>query len=65
MSPPGEGGSCPICSRPRDTKFRPFCSKRCADLDLGRWLRGEYSIPGAPPSPGEGLSDLDEDPELN
>jgi endogenous inhibitor of DNA gyrase (YacG/DUF329 family) len=65
MSPPGEGGSCPICSKPRDAKFRPFCSKRCADLDLGRWLRGEYAIPGAPPSLDEGLSDQDEDPELN
>ena len=47
MSPPSETGSCPICSRPRDAKMRPFCSKRCADLDLARWLRGEYAIPGA------------------
>ena len=27
-------------------KFRPFCSKRCADIDLGRWLKGNYVIPG-------------------
>ena len=26
---------CPICDKPTDTKFRPFCSKRCADVDLG------------------------------
>ena len=36
---------CPICSRPPDTKFKPFCSKRCADLDLARWLDGKYAIP--------------------
>ncbi|MBV9331548.1 MAG: DNA gyrase inhibitor YacG [Alphaproteobacteria bacterium] len=35
---------CPICRKRRDERFRPFCSKRCADLDLGRWLRGQYAI---------------------
>jgi endogenous inhibitor of DNA gyrase (YacG/DUF329 family) len=30
-----------------DPKYRPFCSKRCADIDLGRWLTGSYVIPGA------------------
>ena len=39
-------GRCPICGRPRDEKFRPFCSKRCADIDLARWLEGRYTIPG-------------------
>ncbi|MEI9992493.1 MAG: DNA gyrase inhibitor YacG [Rhizomicrobium sp.] len=48
MSQPLEGGQCPICGRPRDAKFRPFCSKRCADIDLMHWLQGEYAIPGAP-----------------
>ncbi|WP_420860338.1 DNA gyrase inhibitor YacG [Algirhabdus cladophorae] len=38
--------SCPMCDRPTDTKFRPFCSKRCADLDLGKWLTGGYVLPG-------------------
>lgn len=37
--------SCPICGKPRNTDYRPFCSKRCADLDLGRWLNGSYAIP--------------------
>ena len=37
---------CPICGKPRDETFRPFCSKRCADVDLARWLRGDYAIPG-------------------
>jgi endogenous inhibitor of DNA gyrase (YacG/DUF329 family) len=37
-------GSCPICGRPRDPAHRPFCSKRCADIDLGRWLKESYRV---------------------
>ena len=36
---------CAICGKPRIEKFRPFCSKRCADVDLNRWLSGVYSVP--------------------
>lgn len=36
---------CPVCGRPAESRWRPFCSKRCADLDLGRWLGGRYTIP--------------------
>jgi endogenous inhibitor of DNA gyrase (YacG/DUF329 family) len=36
---------CPICGRPAEPAFRPFCSKRCADLDLQRWLTGRYAVP--------------------
>ncbi len=36
--------SCPICAKPVDPRYRPFCSRRCADVDLGRWLRGSYVI---------------------
>lgn len=36
---------CAICDHERDEKYRPFCSKRCADVDLARWLDGSYSIP--------------------
>ena len=36
---------CPICEKPAHERFRPFCSRRCADLDLGRWLKGSYGIP--------------------
>jgi endogenous inhibitor of DNA gyrase (YacG/DUF329 family) len=36
---------CPICGKPRVEKFRPFCSRRCADVDLHRWLTGAYAIP--------------------
>ena len=36
---------CPICGRPQETDFRPFCSKRCADVDLGRWFNESYVVP--------------------
>ncbi len=40
---------CVICgARPQIDKYRPFCSKRCADVDLHRWLGGVYAIPGKP-----------------
>ncbi|HPE27187.1 DNA gyrase inhibitor YacG [Albidovulum sp.] len=38
--------TCPICRKDSDPKYRPFCSRRCADIDLGRWLTGAYVIPG-------------------
>jgi len=42
------GASCPNCGKPVDAKYAPFCSKRCADIDLSRWLKGSYAIPGKP-----------------
>lgn len=36
---------CPTCGKPAIEHFRPFCSRRCADVDLGRWLKGSYAIP--------------------
>jgi len=45
----GRGKKCPMCGHPVDVAFRPFCSKRCADLDLGRWLREDYRIPAEEP----------------
>ena len=36
---------CPICGKPADVLLRPFCSKRCADVDLHRWLSGVYAVP--------------------
>lgn len=35
---------CPLCQKPSVFDFRPFCSKRCADIDLAHWLRGSYYI---------------------
>jgi len=37
--------SCPVCGRPREADFKPFCSKRCADVDLGRWFNETYVVP--------------------
>lgn len=37
--------SCPICKRPTEADYKPFCSRRCADLDLQRWLTGRYVVP--------------------
>lgn len=52
--------SCPICRKPSDRVYRPFCSKRCADVDLGRWLNGSYAIPSEePPSEEDDLRGLD------
>ena len=48
--------SCPICSKNTDQKFKPFCSKRCADVDLGKWLNESYAIP----APLEDMSQEDE-----
>jgi endogenous inhibitor of DNA gyrase (YacG/DUF329 family) len=45
----GKGGrSCPICGKPSEAETRPFCSKRCRDVDLNRWLSGTYIVPGSP-----------------
>ncbi len=40
-----QGPKCPICGKPTVAAFRPFCSKRCADVDLHRWLSGVYAVP--------------------
>jgi endogenous inhibitor of DNA gyrase (YacG/DUF329 family) len=45
---------CAICGKPASERYRPFCSKRCADIDLARWLGGTYVIAG-------GNTDADED----
>jgi len=46
--------NCPVCGAPTEERWRPFCSRRCADVDLARWLSGTYAIPG-------GGADADED----
>ena len=47
--PVGEGGNagprCPICNAPAIAHLKPFCAKRCADIDLHRWLAGVYRVP--------------------
>ena len=56
MSSPATRGKCPICSRATEVKYRPFCSRRCADVDLSRWLRGAYAIPVEDDSDEDGES---------
>lgn len=46
-------GPCPICGKAGDHATRPFCSKRCADVDLSRWLSGVYAVPAAEPQEGD------------
>jgi len=41
------GRACPICGKPPAPAHRPFCSGRCANVDLQRWLRGAYAVPAA------------------
>jgi endogenous inhibitor of DNA gyrase (YacG/DUF329 family) len=40
---------CPLCGKPRDQRFRPFCSARCRDIDLGRWFNADYAVPVVEP----------------
>lgn len=45
---------CPVCGAPAAAAHKPFCSTRCAEVDLGRWLKGTYRIPTEEEAPGEG-----------
>ncbi|MEO8895935.1 MAG: DNA gyrase inhibitor YacG [Rhizomicrobium sp.] len=67
MSPAAETPvKCPICGKPGQASFSPFCSRRCADIDLGRWLKGRYAIPGRPEDDaGTGSEGLPEDGEAS
>jgi uncharacterized protein len=44
MTKGAKTGHCPICKADTDAAHRPFCSSRCADIDLGKWLTGGYVI---------------------
>lgn len=50
--------SCPICQKPSQSDYRPFCTKRCADVDLAHWFRGSYAIP-AEDAPGSEIDPPD------
>ena len=41
--------SCPICGKPTQHRYRPFCSRRCADIDLGKWFAEGYRVPSDDP----------------
>lgn len=55
--------NCPICSNPTQPKYRPFCSRRCADLDLAKWLNGSYATPSDDPQDAEAVAQALEDTE--
>lgn len=59
---PAKRAKCPICGKPQAQDYRPFCSKHCADVDLGRWLGGRYAVPGEPLAKSDSDSDADDDP---
>lgn len=48
---------CPVCKTSTRPQWRPFCSKRCADIDLGRWMTGRYAI-ATDEAPGNGEENL-------
>lgn len=64
--------SCPICAKETHAEYRPFCSRRCADVDLAKWLGGGYAIPSENPDDADELMDAlekaedapDDDPDL-
>jgi uncharacterized protein len=45
---------CPLCGKPSQQRFHPFCSVRCADIDLSKWLGGRYAIPAEEAETPEG-----------
>lgn len=52
--------TCPICAKETNPEYRPFCSRRCADVDLGKWLTGVYAFPTVgEDDPDEVFSDPD------
>ncbi|MTJ81954.1 MAG: DNA gyrase inhibitor YacG [Telmatospirillum sp.] len=52
---------CPICGQPSDPRTDPFCSARCRQVDLSRWLNEVYVIPGDESLPPAGSGENDED----
>ncbi|MGD9965650.1 MAG: DNA gyrase inhibitor YacG [Hyphomonadaceae bacterium] len=58
MTDPVEKRKCVVCGKPQAEEYKPFCSKRCADVDLNRWFSGKYAIPAVEdePSSDEGKS---------
>jgi hypothetical protein len=61
-SEPKVGGKCPTCGKPTEIRYRPFCSQRCQQLDLGRWFNESYRI-AAKSGPGEAAEGAEDDAE--
>jgi endogenous inhibitor of DNA gyrase (YacG/DUF329 family) len=60
MSEKNRASACPICKKQAEQRYLPFCSKRCADVDLNRWLSGSYAIPVADDTDEDGEDDVRE-----
>lgn len=58
-TPANSNKPCPICGKPPDEKVKPFCSPRCADVDLNRWLGGVYAVPSNEPPDDPDRQDQD------
>lgn len=58
LEPRIKGRRCPICGGQALQKFRPFCSVRCTDADLGAWLGGRYRVPATEPPDTQEQEDL-------
>ncbi len=58
--------ACPMCKKPSTQAFHPFCCKRCADVDLGKWLGGSYAVPAVEPTDdfGAEAAEIGENPFL-
>ena len=48
-APESKTPTCPVCAKTASPRYRPFCSRRSADVDLGRWLTGSYAVPADTP----------------
>jgi endogenous inhibitor of DNA gyrase (YacG/DUF329 family) len=61
---PSPAKKCPICGKPAEQLFQPFCSRRCANVDLHRWFSGSYTVPveneEIPDEESSGLRDEDD-----
>lgn len=53
--------SCPICHKPTVAAYKPFCSGRCADIDLAKWFDGTYAVPSSDPEDADAVEQAVED----
>jgi endogenous inhibitor of DNA gyrase (YacG/DUF329 family) len=64
-SPGNMPARCPICGKETAEAYRPFCSKRCADVDLARWFTGSYAVAGREEDEGDNATPADDRKRLN
>lgn len=56
----GKMAKCPICGKPSIDEYKPFCSKRCADVDLGKWLNESYVVESEEAVPDDDQYDIED-----